>query len=231
MKIPGLLGGIGPESTIDYYRQLIAAYRSRTGNGSYPPILINSLNLQEMIGLVAAGKLTDLAAFLAGEFERLARAGASFGALAANTPHIVFEDVRRASPIPLISIVEATRDEARRLGLRRIGLFGTRFTMQGRFYPDVFAPAGITILRPPPGDEDFIHEKYMGELVPGVFLPETRERVLSIARDLVTRDGVDAVVLGGTELPILLKGASEPGVRFLDTTAIHVERIAEEMLS
>ena len=231
MKIPGLIGGIGPESTIDYYRQLIAAYRARTGNGSYPPILINSLNLQEMIGLVAAGKLTDLAAFLASEFERLARAGASFGALAANTPHIVFEDVRRASPIPLISIVEATRDETVRLGLRRVGLFGTRFTMQGRFYPDVFSPAGITVVRPPAADEDFIHDTYMNELVPGVFLPETRERVMSIARHLVTRDGVQGVILGGTELPLLLKDAGDPGAPFLDTTAIHVERIADEMLT
>ncbi len=231
MQVPGLIGGISPESTVDYYKQILEAYRRLRPDGSQPPLLIKSLDLKAMVALDAGGRLAELAAFLSAEFDRLARAGADFGALTANTPHVVFEEVQNASPIPLVSIVHATRDEAVRIGAKRLALFGTRFTMEGRFYPDVFAAAGLAIVRPAADEETFIHDHYMGELVLGVFRPEVRERVRAIARTLVARDGVDGVILGGTELPILLKGAEPVGVPFLDTTAIHVARIVDRILS
>ena len=93
--------------------------------------------------------------------------GRSVGLLAANTPHIVFDEIRRRSPIPLVSIVEATCEAARPLGLKRLGLFGTRFTMQGNFYPDVFSEAEIALVVPQPDEQAYIHDKYMGELVKG----------------------------------------------------------------
>jgi len=231
VKAIGLVGGIGPESTIEYYRFLIAEYRSQVRDGSYPPILINSIDLTKMIGLIAAGELAAVTEYLSGEVVKLARGGADFAALASNTPHVVFDEIRARSPIPMISIVDATCEEARSLQLRRVGLLGTRFTMQGRFYPTVFSQSGMTVVVPDPEEQIYVHEKYMGELVKGTVLPETRDGLLAIARRLRERERVEGVILGGTELPLILRDAPSPGVPFLDTTRIHVKKIVEEMLS
>jgi aspartate racemase len=230
MKTLGIIGGIAPESTIEYYRLIIASYRERRPDGGYPPMLINSIDMKKMLGLVGANQLGGLTTYLLDEIERLADAGADIGLLAANTPHIVFTDVRRQSPIPLISIVETACDAARTMGLRTLALFGTRFTMQGRFYPEVFSRHGMTLVTPEPGDQAFIHEHYMGELIAGVFRPETRAEFLAIADRMRAAAGIEAVILGGTEIPLLLR---EPGrdYPFLDTTRIHVERAVTEMLS
>src|SRR2546421_5349698 len=173
MKTVGIIGGIGPESTIEYYRFIIEGYRKRQTDGSYPSIVINSIDLNKLIGWMNAGELDAAADYLSVEIEKLARAGVDFVVLAANTPHIVFDQIRERSPLPLISIVEATRDKAISLGLKRPGLFGTRFTMQAKFYPDVFAAAGLNLVVPNHEEQAFIHEKYLGELLNNVFLPET----------------------------------------------------------
>jgi aspartate racemase len=228
MRTIGLVGGIAPESTVDYYRSIIASYRERRPDGSYPAILIDSIDMQRMLAL-AATDLPGLTEYLAAEVARLARAGADFGLLASNTPHIVFEELARLSPIPLLSIVEASCQAAKRAGLERLALLGTRFTMEGRFYPEVFARADITLVPPPPDERAFVHEKYMGELVKGVFLPETRAELLNIVEAMERRDGIDGVVLAGTELPLILRGAAA-GVPFLDTTRIHVDAAVERLL-
>jgi len=227
----GIIGGIGPESTQEYYRLIIASYRRRKGDGSYPRVIVNSIDLKTVVDLMGANRLVELADHLLGELRRLERAGADFGALAANTPHIVFDTLRRESPIPLISIVEVTRQAAEALGLKRIGLFGTRYTMQGRFYPEVFAPAGITLVTPEAGEQDYIHEKYMTELVNGVFLPDTRQGLMDIVERMRTREGIEGVILGGTELPLILRDVEDGEVPFLDTTRLHVEQIVARLLS
>src|SRR5574337_1214528 len=153
MKTLGMIGGIAPESTIEYYRAIIALYRERKRDGSYPPIIINSIDLKKLLDLIGAQKLAEVAEYLVGEVTKLARAGADVGLLASNTPHIVFEDIRRRSPIPLISIVEATCRATQALGLNRVGLFGTRFTMQARVYPEVFSRQGITLVVPDSDDQ------------------------------------------------------------------------------
>ena len=231
MKTLGMIGGLGPESTVDYYRMIIAAYREQRQDGSYPAIIINSIDLNKVRDLVTANALADLTEHLVAEVQRLARAGADFGLVTANTAHIVFDDIRRQSPIPLISIVEATCDAARALGLKRLGLLGTRFTMQGRFFPDVFARAAMTLAVPAEREQTYIHEKYMNELVNGIFLPETRDRLMQIIGRLKEREHIDGVILGGTELPLLLRDAPGQDIPFLDTTRIHVKAAVSEMLS
>ena len=231
MKTLGMIGGLGPESTVDYYRMIIAAYREQRQDGSYPAIIINSIDLNQVRDLVTANALADLTEHLVAEVQRLARAGADFGLLTANTAHIVFDDIRRQSPIPLISIVEATCDAARVLGLKKLGLLGTRFTMQGRFFPDVFARAAMTLAVPAEDEQTYIHEKYMDELVNGIFLPETRDRLMQIIARLKEREHIDGVILGGTELPLLLRDAAGQQIPFLDTTRIHVKAAVSEMLS
>jgi len=230
MRTLGILGGIAPESTIEYYRQLIAAYRERRPDGSYPPLLLNSIDLQKLMALVTAQQLTALTDYLVTELEKLARAGADFGLLASNTPHIVFDEVQRRAPLPLLSIVEATCDAAQTLGLRRLGLFGTRFTMAGSFYPEVFARKNIALVVPDAADQTYLHDKYLGELVKGIFLPETREGMVRIIEKLKEREGIDGLILGGTELPLLLRQPMESGIPLLDTTRIHVARAVETML-
>lgn len=231
VKTLGIVGGIGPESTVEYYRFLIAAYRKQKPDGSYPPVIINSIDLQKMLAFIAANQLEQVTEYLAGEVNKLAKAGAHLGLLASNTPHIVFPEIQRRSTIPLISIVEATCEVAKALGLKKLGLLGTRFTMQGQFYSDVFSQAGITLAAPQQDEQAFVHDKYMNELVNGIIRPETRERLLAIVDRLKEREHIQGVILAGTELPLILRDAPDRGIPFLDTTEIHVKAAISKLLS
>src|SRR5580704_17014496 len=148
MRTAGMIGGLGPESTVDYYRSIIVRYRARKPDGGYPHLIINSLDVDKGIALLDAGRTGDLADYIEAGVESLVRAGADFGFIAANTPHLVFDEVQRRSAIPLLSIVRATSDHAKALGLKRLGLFGTGFTMRGTFYPEEFQRAGVALVRP-----------------------------------------------------------------------------------
>lgn len=228
-KVLGIVGGIAPGSTVDYYRQLIDGYRARVGDGHYPAILLNSIDMTTMLGLIGEGRLEALVTYLGSAVEALARAGAEVGLLASNTPHLVFDALKRRSPIPLISIVEAAAEAAGARGLRTLGLLGTRFTMDAGFYPEAFARRGMAV-RPPLAEErDAVHRIYMVELTEGEFRPESQEQVLAIVGAMAERDRLDGVLLAGTELPLLLRGA-EPGIPLLDTTRIHVAAALDAML-
>jgi aspartate racemase len=230
MRTAGMIGGLGPESTIDYYRSIIARYRARKPDSGIPHILINSLDVDKGIAMLDAGRLDDLASYLAAGLESLENAGADFAFIAANTPHLVFEEVRERAVIPLISIVCATADRAKALGLKKVGLFGTGFTMRASFYPREFQQAGIALVTPTEPERDIIHQKYIGELLKNQFLPESREEIMRIAHRMKTEDGIEALVLAGTELPLLLRDAADQGIEFLDTTVIHVEAVVDELL-
>ena len=229
MKTLGLIGGTGPESTIEYYRLLVARYREQA-DGHSPPLIITSIDLKQMIEWMTAGNLAAVTDSLVAEFERLHKAGADFAALTANTPHIVFDELQQRSPIPLISMVEAACEEVQARGLKTAGLLGTRFTVQAPFYPTVFSRAGLKLEVPTEQELDYIHGIYLGELLKDVFLPETRARLLKIADDMKRRDNIDCVILGGTELPLLLRDEEHNGMPLLDTTRIHVDKLVTEML-
>ncbi len=229
MRTIGIIGGIGPESTIDYYRLLIEAYRTRVPDGSAPSIIINSIDVAKLLGL-AATDLASLAAYLSAEIERLRSAGAAFGALAANTPHIVFDAVQSASAIPLVSIVRAAHAAAHHRRLKRLALFGTRFTMGGSFYPDVFRGGDVALVTPSLEDQSYIHDKYVTELLKGQFDDATREAFERIIAKLRDEQRIDGVILAGTELPLLLRHSSVEGVELLDTTRVHVDAIIDTLL-
>jgi aspartate racemase len=231
MKTVGIIGGIGPESTIEYYRFILAAWKERGPERTAPSILINSIDLHKGLRLLDERKYGELADYLAAEIGRLQNAGADFGVLAANSPHVVFDDIRSRTTLPLVSIVEATCNAAQAMRLKRPALFGTGFTMGGRFYPEVFSRAGIELVVPDSGEQAIIHGIYMNELLKNVFSPETRERLLAIVDRMKERDHIDGLILGGTELPLLLRDAGNPGIPFLDTTKIHVDAIMERLLS
>lgn len=233
MKTAGIIGGIGPESTVEYYRSIVTAYRERTRDGSYPQLIINSVNMKRLIDMFSADDRAGAAEYLAGEVAKLARAGADFALLSANTPHIVFDEVQARSSIPMLSIVRATCDAAKGSGLKRLGLFATRFTARAGFYTEALAAEGITLALPGEAEQEYIHDKYMNELVNGVFLQETRARLIAIARRLKNEEGIEGLILGGTELPLILRevDAADAGVPFLDTTQIHVRAIVARLLS
>jgi aspartate racemase len=222
MKTLGIVGGIGPESTIEYYRFILDGYRARVPDESAPHLLIDSIDVNRGIALLDANDLPGLTNYLSDSVARLARAGAEIGLIAANTPHIVFEEVQRRATIPMLSIVEAVCDHARGLAFRRLALLGTGFTMRARFYPEVFARAGLDLVVPNEPEQAFIHDKYIHELLKNEFLPETRAAIIAIIERMRNEDRIEAVILAGTELPLLLRGAEPKGISFLDTTAIHV---------
>ncbi len=224
MKTIGIIGGIGPESTIEYYKRIVAAHRARVEGASYPSILINSIDATPLLGYIMARRFDDVARLLVKEVARVAAGGADIALIAANTPHVVFDQIRAGSPIPLISIVEATAARASQLGLKRLGLFGTQLTMESKFYPEVFARQGLTIIVPNGEERAYIHEKYMAELFNGIVRQETRDELVSIAGKLGERDAIEGVILGGTELSLILTEPSYSDLPVLDTTQIHVDR-------
>ena len=229
MTIVGIVGGLGPESTVDYYRRILAAW-ANADSSTAPSIVIDSIDVRRLLNLAA----TDRAAlidYLLESIRRLAGAGVDFAVISANTPHLVFDDVATRSPVPLLSIVEVCADEARRRGLTRLALLGTRFTMDAPFYPTVFARNGMTIVLPSETERAWVHEKYVGELIPGQFRDDTRQQFVSLVARLRADEAIDGLVLGGTELPLLLSGATVAEVPVLDTTALHVAAIVRRLRS
>src|SRR6266571_2937429 len=204
MKTLGIIGGLGPESTIDYYQNIIALYRERTTDGSYPQFVISSIDLKKGLAFLDANNLSGMADFLLEGIGKLADAGADFALISANTPHIVFDEVASKSPIPLISIVEATCATAKARKLKRLALFGTRYTMQAAFYPKVFSREGIELFVPERDDQDYIHDC------------------------MKARSDIDGIILAGTELPLILRDPDHNGIPFLNTTKIHVEAAVTE---
>src|SRR6185312_13400257 len=120
MKTLGIIGGLGPESTLDYYQRIIALFRERTGNRHYPEFVVASVNLRKGLDFMEASDLSGMANYLLEGIDKLARSGADFGIISANTPHIVFDEVASRSPIPLISIVEAPCAAAKAQNLKRL---------------------------------------------------------------------------------------------------------------
>ena len=223
----GIVGGLGPESTVDYYKRIIDGWQ-RHDRSSAPPIVIDSLDAQLALRLAATdrGALTD---YLAASLTRLTRAGVDFAVLTANTAHLVFDELAGRTSVPLISIVEVCAGEAKRQQLGRLLLLGTRFTMEAPFYPDVFGRSDITVITPPESERAWVHERYVGELLVGKFTDQTRKELLAIVARLRDSEGIDGVILGGTELPLILSSIEVSKLPALDTTALHVAALVERL--
>lgn len=180
--------------------------------------------------MVCCDRWTEVVEYLLTNLHHLAKGGASFAILAANTAHIVFDEVARRSPLPLISVVEVTCQAAKQQGLKRLGLIDTKYTMTARFYPNAIEKAGMKLVIPSEAEVATIHNIYFNELLYNQFKPESRQAILQVVERLHQAEQIDGLILGGTELPLLLRASTVPGVTFLDTTMIHVERIVDELL-
>jgi aspartate racemase len=226
MKKIGIVGGLGPESTIDYYRGIIEAFKPTYEQLGFPQIAVESVDLLEMTRDASSGAWDRIAANIAGRFEILRRGGAQFGAIASNTPHRVFHRIQAATSLPLISIVEAARSYALRLGAKKLCLLGTKFTMESDFFQSSFREAGVELIVPDPEEIDYIQEKIYSEIEFGVIEESTKGRFLSILDRMRAERGIEGVILGCTELPMLLK-PEDMSLHCINTTAVHIAAIVE----
>ena len=230
MKRIGLIGGLGPESTVDYYKEIISIFNSRSKDMIYPEILVYSVNFAEFMDMMKKKEHEKLISDLLKKINALAIAGADFAALTANTPHIFFEELNKRADIPLISIVDATCLEARSKGFKRPGLFGTGFTMNATFYQDVFINYDIKIELPQREDRELINYKLFSEIELGIIMNETRDLLIEVIRKMIKKQHIDSLILGCTELPLILRDPEYAGIPMLDTTRIHVREIVNYCL-
>lgn len=229
MKKLGLVGGMGPESTIPYYHDIVYGVQKKIGKDYFPNLTIESINVFEVLRLCGEEKYDELTDYLMTAIDNLAKSGAEFAALSANTPHIVFDRLQERSSIPLVSIIEATRDEAVRLRMQKIGLLGTIFTMTGDFFKMPFTKSNIEIVVPTADEMDYINKKISSELELGIVKEDTLKCFQQIIERMKKEDGIDAVILGCTELPLLLNDEVCP-VPCLDTMQIHIQTLVDRIV-
>jgi aspartate racemase len=228
MKKIGLVGGMTPESTVDYYKALIDLGRDQLpGDLNNPVILIYSINLSEIVTLQDAGQTEEVAELLAEVLENLRLAGAEIGALTANTPHAYLDQIRVRTSLPLISIIDTTFDRARQLGTRKALLLGTRTTATASMYPERFAEAGMRIVVPDESEQQLIDHSIYKELSIGLVRPETRAGYLEICNRYISEKSVDMIILGCTEIPIVFE-EGDVAVPLLNTSQVHAEAIFAE---
>jgi aspartate racemase len=225
MKRIGIIGGLGPESTIEYYKNIINAFKSENEDLNYPEIIIYSVNMSQFVGLMRQKKYKEVISLLLNKINALKNAGAEFIAISANTPHLLFDQLQELSEIPLLSIVKATSQEVVRRKLKRPGLFGTGFTMNSSFYQDTLMTMGIEVMMPDKIDKELIDNKLFTEIELGIIRDDTRKLYIRIIEKMVAEKHIDSLILGCTELPLILNENTYAGIPMLDTTNIHVDSI------
>lgn len=226
MKKLGLIGGIGPESTVAYYRQIVHGVQKQKGPHVLPMLSIESLSAFEVFAFCREQRYDDLARYVLQGIRNLASGGAELVALTGNTPNIVFEQLKEGSPIPIVSAIEACRDVAVQRGLQRVGLLGTVFTMTNDFFKRPLERSGVNVTVPRADEIAFIQQKIESELEHGIIKDDTRDQFIAIIRRLKEEAGIQQVVLGCTELPLLLSDETSP-VPCLDTMSIHVAALLQ----
>ena len=229
MKRIGILGGTSPESTVTYYQRITREYTRRFGDYGYPEILVYSVSFQRFIDWMRAGEWEALADATVRGLCVLGEAGAEVGLIATNTFHRVFDEVAASVPIPLISILDVVSDRLNELGSRRAALLGTKITMSSAFYPDHLAARGIETVVPTVEEQDVIDRMLFEEASRGVIAPESKASILDIA-DRLLKHGADAVILGCTELPLLVAQDDLPAP-VLDTTMLHADAALEAAIA
>lgn len=230
MQVIGLIGGMSWESTIPYYREINMAVKERLGGLHSAKIILYSVDFHEIEQFQHAGNWAAAGKALAAAARALESAGADFLVLCTNTMHKVASTIEAAVSIPLVHIADPTAMEINAAGLSKIGLLGTRFTMEQDFYKDRLRERhALQVLVPKPDDRDIVHRIIYEELCLGLVLPESRAEYRRIIAEL-TGDGAEAIILGCTEISLLI-GQQDSGVPLFDTTAIHARQAARRALA
>jgi len=229
MKTIGLIGGLGPEATIEYYRMINTLCFEKTGGTHYPEMRIVSLDLFEFLALAEKDDREGAVQLFREAIGALHESGSDLAIICAVTPHMVFDRLEAVSPIPLISLVRETSKRVMRMGIKKVGLLGTRFTMSSSMFQEELSTCGVEVFVPGIEDQEFIHGKLEKEISRGIIEDKTREGIYSIIEKMVTRHSIRGVILGCTELPLII---DEPryGVELLNSVEIHVESAVEYSL-
>lgn len=222
----GLIGGTGPESTIEYYKGIEYGVQQKSGRSFFPNLTIESLSVFDVLGFCGQQDYAGLTAYLLKGIRNLAAAGAQYAALTGITPHIVFDELSKASPIPLISMVDTARDYAAANDYKKICLLGTLPTMEGTFFQNSFAKRGIEVVTPAAEEKNYIGAKIETELEFGKVLPETQRAFQKIAERIIREEQVQAIVLGCTELPLIFGGVELP-VPYIDVMKVHINALVD----
>lgn len=225
----GILGGVSPESTAEYYQYITRMYTRRFGNYAYPEILIYSVSFQSYVDWPSQNRWDRVAQGLSEAAQALERAGADFLVIAANTMHLVYDQVQASVQIPVLSLLDAVTGAIHACGFSTVGLLGTRFTMDGPLYTRSLGSRGITVLLPEAEEREWIDRVIYTELVAGQFREESRQGFIRIVRRLAER-GAQGIILGCTEIPLLLH-AADVRVPLFDTTQIHAEAALQYALA
>lgn len=224
MKKIGLIGGIGPASTVDYYLGIIEKFHNEQGMCIYPEIVIDSVNMS-LHDMALTEKAYDrLCDYLICSLSNLKAAGAEIAAITANTEHIVWDMVCDRFPLPVISIVDATVSEIKRRGFKRVLVFGTSITLQSGLYENALEKNGITAIVPKSKDVSIIGNLIYPNLENGIVIPGDRQILIELAEKYICRENVDSMILGCTELPLAIKN-SDISVPVLNTMQIHIDEI------
>lgn len=225
MKRIGLIGGLSPESTVHYYQILCREYNRTAGGLNFPDIVIESLNLQTLVALFEKNDWEGVASILLAALNRLKDAGAEFAAILANTPHNAYDRIRDVAPLDILTIMDATAAALKRDRRRTVALLGTKATMEFGFFQKTFAAMGIETHVPEASQRAELDRMIWEELSHGITKSESREAMKLMITDL-EKQGVEAVILGCTELSLLIKD-SDTRLPLYDTTRIHAEAILE----
>lgn len=224
MACIGLIGGLGVGATVHYYEKIAAACKAR---GVSPDLLMAHADVDHGQNLVRAGRLDELARYLCGFIDRMARAGATAAAIPAVTPHICIDAVKQRATIPVIDIVETIAQEMQARGLRRVALLGTVFTMEGSLWGQL---TGVEIVKPLPDEIAFVGKAYQRILDTQVADLEDAEGIRRIAIDLQRREGVEVLLLAGTDLTVMFDEQTA-GFPAIDVARLHIDAIVARLCS
>ncbi|GEK59192.1 aspartate racemase [Marinococcus halophilus] len=229
MKQIGIIGGLGPESTVEYYQSIIKKYQKKENSLQVlPELYINSINMYNIFKYISEERMDDLIEYLGNAARKLELLDVDGIIIAANTPHLVFEEVQKQVEVPMLSIVDAAVEAAENQGAENIGLLGTKFTMEQNFFKKPFIEKGKNIYVPDESTQQYLHEKIVSELENGIVNPETKKEFERITREMIEQHKLDTVILGCTELPMILS-EKDFSIPFLDTMQVHVDRIVDFM--
>ncbi|MCD4671304.1 MAG: aspartate/glutamate racemase family protein [Anaerolineaceae bacterium] len=217
----GILGGMSPESTIAYYEYITRTYTQRFGDFGYPEIIIYSVSFQPFVDWPSQGRWDLITDTLVDSAHHLEKAGADFIVIATNTMHIVFDKIQDRIGIPMLSLLDAVGQTISKKGIKKVGLLGTRFTMQNSFYADALKKYGVEILVPQDKEAEIVDATIYNELVKGIISPASKEKFLGITQTLEGQ-GAQGVILGCTEIPLLIN-KEDTNLPLFDTTTIHAE--------
>ena len=229
MKKIGIVGGLGPASTIDYYREIINMYRTVKGDDVYPEIVIDSVNMGEMVGAIKEGAYDAVAKQLLKSISNLKAAGADFGAIASNSPHIVWDIMKDSFPIPMISITCAVCDYIAGKGYKKVLILATEFTMRNGLYSRVLSESGIDWVLPSDEDITILGNIIYPNLENAIVIYEDKLKMIAIAEKYIKEFGADSVLLGCTEIPLMIK-PGDVSVPVINSTEIHIAKICEKLL-